>query len=806
MELSGAGYAHNYNKNIQNAFGGLNHSPAAGDGEIYDMQNLCSDYYPLLATRKLRGEIDNGAKCRAMAGYDGKLFWIAGNKLLGYTPGGTVQTMQQIAAISADGRKKLAFMNGQILIWPDKVWYDVRALDASMVVYPNEQGAWEQEIPDPQPGDRVIVETDLYEYGTKWEKVCRAGGSLEAEWKGTQLTLMDGTYAGVAADANTLYAPGANWAENFEVGDAVTISGCGMNNQTSIVREIEGDYLRFYEGTFKIPTCYLVDILPNGKVCYVEVDGEKRKFMLYHPLGKGSRIYVSGKNVIAIDENGNGGIIQTEPSDIQDIEFRCTSAQYVANGTENNSSGLFCFQFNDKWWTFGIEFASLPTGIQLNWNGETNVLSFSNGPVAEHSSGIIPAEEGRFGTELSFSNEEWRCDTPNGMLEGKYQFSWNGAKRQIDLEKPYVWAQYLSINAQSLSTVTIFASNEEDAPRENVAMKPAQQFLELNSIQSDYTEYGTISVKRSAPDLDYVFQCGNRLWGCEGKTIMCSVLGNPKVWYDYDGLSDSAWACTVPEGEITGAVAYRGYPIFMTENKIMKIYGDFPSDFQMVETATLGCERGSGESFAIAGESLYYKSRIGFVCYNGGVPYSVDQALGQGALKNAIAGTDGRKYYVSCADETGAHHLLVYDTRGGLWHREDNASVQGFGTAQGLYMAMAIDDWSSRIMSVDGFGTVWEKPKSAAEFGEWVNGSTQKKQIKALHIRHELEEGATLKVLIRYDDGEYAAQQTITETGKRTTVIPIRPERHDRWNLRLEGTGAWKVSMITREFLEGSER
>lgn len=805
MELSGAGYAHNYNKNVQNAFSGLNHSPAAGDGEIYDMQNLCSDYYPLLATRKLRGEIDNGAKCRAMAGYDGKLFWIAGNKLLGYTPGGTVQTMQQIAAISADGRKKLAFMNGQILIWPDKVWYDVRALDASMVVYPNEQGAWEQEISDPQPGDRVIVETDLYEYGTKWEKVCRAGGSLEAEWKGTQLTLMDGTYAGVAADANTLYAPGANWAENFEVGDAVTISGCGMNNQTSIIREIEGDYLRFYEGTFEIPSCYLVDMMLQGKTCYIEVEGEQRMFVLSKSLGKGSRIYVAGENVIVIDENGNGETVETEPSNITEIEFRGVAAEYKANGTEKSDNGLFCFQFNEKWWTFGIEFTTLPTDLLLHWNGKTNVLSFSNGPVAGHSVGTIYAEEGRFGTELAFATEEWNCNMPDGVSAGKYQFFWNEGRREIVVETAYEGERLLRIETLDPWCVTI-SPDQGDTFMYDVPMKAAQNPLAMDEVCTEYTEYGTISVKRSAPDLDYVFQCGNRLWGCEGKTIMCSVLGNPKVWYDYDGLSDSAWACTVPEGEITGAVAYRGYPIFMTENKIMKIYGDFPSDFQMVETATLGCERGSGESFAIAGESLYYKSRIGFVCYNGGVPYSVDQALGQGALKNAVAGTDGRKYYVSCEDETGAHHLLVYDTRGGLWHREDNASVQGFGTAQGLYMAMAIDDWSSRIMSVDGFGTVWEKPKSAAEFGEWVNGSTQKKQIKALHIRHELEEGATLKVLIRYDDGEYAPQQTITETGKRTTVIPIRPERHDRWNLRLEGTGAWKVSMITREFLEGSER
>lgn len=800
MERSGAGYAHNYGKNVQNVFGGLNHSPAASDGEIYDMQNLCSDYYPLLATRKLRGEIYNGPECKSIAGYDGKLFWVAGNYLMSYESGGKVQTMPKIATMSS-GKKKMAFLNQQIIIWPDKVWFDIRAVGAVTVAGSTER--WEEEFENPQKGDRAVVNGMLYQYGTAWEKICKAGGSLEAEWTGDHLKIMNGRYAGATADANTLYAPGANWAENFEVGDAVTISGCGMNNQTSIVREIEGDYLRFYEGTFKIPTCYLVDALQSGKVCYVEVDGEKRKFTLYRPLGKGSRIYVSGKNVIVIDENGNGQVVQTEASDITNIEFRCISAQYKTNGTETSNNGLFCFQFNGKWWTFAPGIETLPQGMSLRWNGETNILSFSDAPIVPV--GTFPAEEGRFGTEVQFVNEEWTCRMLDGVPAGKYQFSWNGGQWEIAVETEYEGPRTLSIEMLEPKLVTI-SSYPGDTFMESIAMRPAQNSLVMDEKWAEYTEYGTISVKRSAPDLDFVFQCGNRLWGCEGKTIMCSVLGNPKVWYDYDGLSDGAWACAVPEGEVTGAVAYRGYPIFMTENKIMKIYGDFPSDFQMVETATLGCERGSSGSFAIAGESLYYKSRIGFVCYNGGVPYSVDKALGQGALKNAVAGTDGRKYYVSCEDETGAHHLLVYDTRGGLWHREDNSFIQGFGNAQGLYMAVEINDWSSRIMSVDGSGTVWEKPKSVAVFGEWVNGSTQKKQIKAIHIRHELEAGATLKVLIRYDDGEYLEQGTITAPGKRTTVIPIRPERHDRWNLRLEGTGAWKVYMITREFLEGSER
>ena len=36
-------------------FGGYNHNLRIGEGEFYDMKNLTSSYYPLLATRQPRG-------------------------------------------------------------------------------------------------------------------------------------------------------------------------------------------------------------------------------------------------------------------------------------------------------------------------------------------------------------------------------------------------------------------------------------------------------------------------------------------------------------------------------------------------------------------------------------------------------------------------------------------------------------------------------------------------------------------------------------------------------------------------------
>ena len=49
-------YTDNITKNSQVKFGGYNHSLYARDGDIYDMQNVTSEHYPLISQRDKRGE------------------------------------------------------------------------------------------------------------------------------------------------------------------------------------------------------------------------------------------------------------------------------------------------------------------------------------------------------------------------------------------------------------------------------------------------------------------------------------------------------------------------------------------------------------------------------------------------------------------------------------------------------------------------------------------------------------------------------------------------------------------------------
>lgn len=76
-------------------------------------------------------------------------------------------------------------------------------------------------------------------------------------------------------------------------------------------------------------------------------------------------------------------------------------------------------------------------------------------------------------------------------------------------------------------------------------------------------------VRNEMPDLDYIIESGNRLWGCRYDAankineIYASKLGDFKNWNSFSGLSTDSYAVSCgTDGKWTGAVTYYGYPLF----------------------------------------------------------------------------------------------------------------------------------------------------------------------------------------------------------------------------------------------------
>ena len=199
---------------------------------------------------------------------------------------------------------------------------------------------------------------------------------------------------------------------------------------------------------------------------------------------------------------------------------------------------------------------------------------------------------------------------------------------------------------------------------------------------------------RTAPVLDYVCVHENRLWGCHFGTqvnsfesvneIYCSELGDFRKW-GTGTAADKAWTASVGAfGKWTGCISHRGYVLFFKEDKILRVSGTKPANFQYAEISANGLQAGCERSMAVIDEVLYYKSRNGVYAYDGALPERISDKLGavQFARTAAAGGLYG-KYFI-CLDGV----LYVYDTANGLWHKEDASAVRFFARYGGaLYGA-----------------------------------------------------------------------------------------------------------------------
>lgn len=319
-------------------------------------------------------------------------------------------------------------------------------------------------------------------------------------------------------------------------------------------------------------------------------------------------------------------------------------------------------------------------------------------------------------------------------------------------------------------------------------------------------------IRRSAPELDIVFEHHNRLWGAKGGVIYASALGDPTNWQVFDGLTTDSWQLqTGSPGDITGGISYGGRPVFFKEREIIRIYGDYPGQFSTASTESLGVEAGSAGSLAVAGDTLFYKSPTGIMAYTGGYPWSVAEDFGAVRYRNAVAGSDGVKYYASMEDDGGKAHLFCYDTRYRVWHREDGMKLVGLGYNGELHaleergVFWIISNPGNEISGEEGIS-------SMVEFADFYDGTTRKKGLEKLLLRLEVEAGTTLYIKVQYDsDGVWHTVRRVEgRIVKGQIEVPLTIRRCDHYRLRLEGYSpggsGWTLYALTRKRFTGSNR
>lgn len=313
----------------------------------------------------------------------------------------------------------------------------------------------------------------------------------------------------------------------------------------------------------------------------------------------------------------------------------------------------------------------------------------------------------------------------------------------------------------------------------------------------------TITLERKIPDMDFICESENRLWGCsnDAQTIYASSLGDPTNFYVYEGLSTDSYALAVgSEGEFTGCCKLTSSVLFWKETKLHKMLGGYPAEYSLYTYDIEGLQKGCHKSLQVINEVLFYMGLHGVYAYSGGTPSLISANFGDHEFTDAVGGNDGDSYYLSVQDGD-ERHFLVYETRSAIWVKEDSTQVLDFARI------------GKEIYFLTKEGEVWladsreEDPdvEWLAQFTPFYETIDGRKSYSRLLLRLELPKGSHLKAEVRFDGGRW--KECGKAVGKEHDVVPMRIaiNRCDKFEIRLRGKGPFAILSVLREFSVRSE-
>ena len=329
------------------------------------------------------------------------------------------------------------------------------------------------------------------------------------------------------------------------------------------------------------------------------------------------------------------------------------------------------------------------------------------------------------------------------------------------------------------------------------------------SVSREFVSAEVVELERRVPDMDYLTECDNRVWGCSNKenVIYACKLGDPTNWFSYRGIAADSYAVTVgSDGPFTGAATCMGYALFFKENTLHKLYGSKPSDFQLSSLRCRGVARNAARSLCVLNETLYYLSPDGVMAWDGSIPAKVSAALDAGRLANvkqAVGGALDGRYYLHVSRENEVR-LLVYDTERGLWHEEDVCSFEMASTGGQLYL------WDGRALwaadpSREAAGQRSEETEQGVEFalttGDLGLDSPEERYLSRLTLRLDAACRSQVTVEVSYDGGPWENAAALTVEGpRRNCDLHLVPRRCASLRLRLWGYGQITLRSLAKTF------
>ena len=753
-------------------FLGLNKGLSIEDGEFADMQNMTADAFPVLSTRAQRTYVkwrdaEDGHVCSDPQGLVGTDRLIVCDRGKVYMDGEPIDGLS-LSTEPEMQPKRIVCMGAYVCIWPDKVYFNT--------ANPDEYGAmgssWAPE------GQTVTA------------SMCRKDG-----------TDYDETSIVKAAAAPESPTDGMLWLDTSGSNDVLK----QYSSLSSAWTQVASTYI-------KIQSTGIGKGLKEGDAAFI------------------SGAVVTGGVASAPATASEGGeasepaaaAVEESTISLPTSEFRLTSTFNTSLGTDGRINATTPTK-PDRTKAFTV--SGIPAGAVV----KSSTLSFDAGsPKYGMKIFTVNGVKANVGQNVLDAGV-----TGNGDYSYKFVFQpYTGGATTVGARSSTVLVQNIVLTV--VYTIETPEPEEPDTDPDNPDTPDTDStfrdtvYAQIEALNTTNHLYGagddyiivagllsnsvtlnsSIKVEMRVPDFDYVCEANNRIWGCSFSKatgelvneIRACALGDFRNWYLFEGTSMDSYAVSVgSDGAFTGAFSLKGNPLFFKESVMHRISGNQPSNFSLNSVQCRGVQEGCWRSMTQVEEVLYYKARSDIMAYDGSVPYSISDKLGDLRYFDAAGGAARNKYYLSMCDEQQRWSLFVFDTKRGLWHREDSSQVQFFATVNGELYYIISGEPSVLVSASKVAGKQEEAFDWSVTFGVFGYELETQKYLSRFNIRAQLFAGSSMKMEIMYDsDGEWCDEGTVRCNTLRTFMLPVAPRRCDHCQVRISGHGQARIYSVAR--------
>lgn len=734
-------------------FLGLNRGLSIADGEMADMLNMSSDNYPVLSTRRSRG-VPLFPNEEGVKEFDGVVSGMLGTDRLIVCSGEKVYMDGEEVPITLSAEehmnpKHLVSMGAYVCIWPDKKYFNVTNTADS-----GDMGMkW-------VPAEDAVISAMM----------CRKDGT---DYDMESITISD-TAPEEPEDQQL-------WLDTSGDNDALK------------------QYSAIYQEWVQVATTFIkIQATGIGK-----------------DLKDADVVHLSGARVSAAPvtepEEPSGPAEETLSFPVDSFVLRSKYTTTVKDGVASHTSASM-----DKV-TKTVDVQGIPDGATVvkavaRFNAGSsaygaNIFTMNGVKCYEKQENEVPLEV-----------------TSNGEASMAFRFKSYASSSSAGTHSGNISINNLTVEVTYSATAT---GGSEDEPVPEADTKQIEALNTTNIIYARGDDYiivagllhghltlsNSLTVELKVPDLDYVCESNNRLWGCsysdiDGKLtneIRACALGDFRNWYKFEGTAMDSYTMSVgSDGPFTGAFSLRGTPLMWKEDYLHKISGTQPSNFTLNTTKCRGVQDGSWRSLAVVNETLLYKARNDVMAYDGAMPYSVSEKLGTDRYHDAVGGSYRDKYYINMQDELAQWHVYVLDTAKGLWHKEDEKYIPHMASADGELVLAIEDNGKTTLRTVGNASQTDEEFHWSVTFGVFGYAYERAKYLSRFNIRAQMEAGSEMDFEIQYDsNGEWEYMGTMRTRTIRTFMLPIIPRRCDHCQVRISGKGKASIYSIARVFEEG---